>query len=131
MGCAEPVDLPLPMPVAQAGMDQVRHLNDRSEVRLGLDGRASCDPLGEELIDAHWQVLLAPGGATFSWESSENAMRHHLLVKRPGEYVVGLVVETHDRKSDLDAVVIEVRPGSGSDRVLPPPQTDACGERLP
>jgi hypothetical protein len=133
VGCADAVEVPLPAPVAEAGMDQVRFLQADSDgtLRLGLDGRASCDPLGEALVEAHWEVLVAPAGATFVWEESENPLRHHLTVQRAGEYVVGLTVQTHDRVSDPDVVTIEVRGGEGTDRVLPPPQTDACGGALP
>ena len=127
LACEGELSVPEPLPVADAGFDQVRYLGDASELTIELDGRASCDPMGSDFQNATWSVVSAPGeeptpdaedlGATFT-------------VTEAGEYILALQVSYGDRLSDPDYIAIQVRAGAGDDVVVAPPSTTACGDPI-
>jgi hypothetical protein len=115
------------LPVADAGFDQLR-FGGAEAVRVMLDGRASCDPMGEPLGEVSWRLLRAPG----EWPALEDdsALRASFLAPGPGEYVLSLEVGTGDRKSEADLLSVRVEAGEGDDVDVAPPATNACGEPL-
>lgn len=130
-GCFEAqLELDDPAPVADAGFDQVRYLQGQPSLVVDLDGRASCDPLGNSLDAAEWRVLQAPPGAgpTISPLGTLQALFN---ATASGEYLIALNVVAGDRESPTDVVLIDVREGSGDDVVVGPPVTDACGTATP
>lgn len=121
--------MPEPPPVADAGFDQIRYLGDAESVRVELDGRASCDPMGRTLTDAVWTLLSAPKPAPKLAPTS--LLRAGFEAKEPGEYILSLVVIADDRASEPDFLSVRVERGEGEDVVVAPPATNACGEMLP
>jgi hypothetical protein len=127
-GCDSPLDLPHAAPVADAGFDQILRLGDDGERRIELDGRASCDPLGEPLDDARWTLVGGPGAS--DPRLLEGDLVASFLAGAPGEYVFELSVAAGERTSELDTVVVTVVDDDGDDDVLALPATNACGERI-
>lgn len=126
-GCLEaPLAIEDPLPVADAGWDQVRYLDTDDTVVVDLDARASCDPVGAPLGPANWTVVQAPPNSqpTISALGNLQALFEAAV---PGSYLIALTVSTEDRESDADFVLIEVREGAGDDVFIGPPDTDACG----
>lgn len=133
VACDGELQLPELGPYADAGFDQVRYLGNSgggsASIEVELDGRASCDPMGQPLGDAHWTLVQSPPGASVSAGTAKLSAR--MLVTAPGEYVLSLRVSTGERVSEPDYVSIRVLPGEGDDLVVAPPGTTACGDPLP
>jgi hypothetical protein len=130
LGCLEaPLSLEDPLPVADAGWDQVRYLGTDDTVVVDLDARASCDPVGAPLGPANWTVVQAPPSSAPTISNLGN-LRALFEAATPGSYLIALTVSTDDRESDADFVLIEVREGEGDDVFIGPPDTDACGNGI-
>lgn len=127
LACEGQLSVPEPLPVADAGFDQVRYLGDASELTIDLDGRASCDPMGSTLQKATWSVVSAPGEEP-SLEGEE--LGASFTVTEAGEYILTLQVSSGDRLSDPDYIAIQVKAGTGDDVVVAPPKTTACGDPI-
>lgn len=127
LACEGELDLPEPLPVADAGFDQVRYLGDASELTVELDARASCDPNNAAFQEAIWTVVNAPGNPPAPVASELGAT---LTVTEAGEYVLALQVQYGDRLSEPDYVAIRVQTGAGQDVVVAPPSTTACGDTI-
>src|SRR5690606_2749843 len=103
VGCAGELDVALPRPVAEAGFDQLRHLDQGQALLIELDGRASCDPFGDAVEALVWQVVQAPGDAQTEITRGE-PLRAALAADRPGEYLLALTVHAGTRVSEPDYV---------------------------
>lgn len=94
-------------PVADAGADLAIDLTELAT----LDGRASVDPAGEELI-YHWSLQSSPAtsamnSSLFSLNDDDKASTTSFVPDVAGTYGVSLRVETASgRSSDLDYVVV-------------------------
>ncbi len=94
-------------PVAVAGPDRYGAVNSP----ILLDGSASYDPdEGESVTDYEWTVVDRPVGAVAEIQPlAEPAAKVHLLVDRPGEYRVRLVVtDSVGEESEPDEVRVVV-----------------------
>ena len=123
--------MPEPLPYADAGFDQVRHLGGNAAsgaLSVELDGRASCDPMGLAFEEATWSVVSAPGRAPEPVAGSK--LRASFAATEPGEYVLALQVTYGGRLSEPDYVAIRIEPGEGEDVVVAPPGTTACGDPI-
>ncbi len=130
LGCIEaPIALEDPLPVADAGWDQIRYLGSDPTVVVDIDARASCDPIGAPLGPANWTVVQAPPSSSPTVSSLGN-LQALFEAATPGSYLIALTVSTTDRESDADFVLIEVREGEGEDIFIAPPDTDACGNPI-
>ena len=128
--CIEaPLELEDPLPVADAGWDQVRYLGSDDTVVVDLDARASCDPVGAPLGPANWVVVQAPPNSSPTVSNLGN-LQALFEAATPGSYLIALTVSTEERESDADFVLIEVREGEGEDVFIGPPDTDACGNPI-
>lgn len=127
-GCEGELTVPMADPVADAGFDQVRHITAPSDVEVTLDGRASCDPMGEGLSGATWTIVSAPAG--HPEVSSGDGLTAKFTASEPGEYLVSLVVTAGERASEPDYMAVSVVDGDGEDVLVAPPVTDACGQPL-
>ncbi len=127
-GCEGELTVPMAAPVADAGFDQVRHTAVVSGLEVTLDGRASCDPMGDGITEFTWSVVSAPGAAPELVEGDHLTASFSALDL--GEYLVSLVVEAGERVSEPDYMVINVVNGEGSDVLVAPPVTDACGQPI-
>lgn len=126
--CDGDLSVPMAPPVADAGFDQLRFA-DGEAVSIVLDGRASCDPMGEALTDVEWTLVSAPGDAPELEEGA--ALRTGFVAADAGEYLLRLVVGTADeRDSEPDFLTVRVDDGEGDDIEVAPPATNACGEEL-
>ena len=129
-GClGSSLEVESPAPVADAGFDQVRYLGDRDSIVVQLDGRASCDPLGDLIDRAIWTMEDAPLNS-YDEVSIAQDMRAIFVANDPGTYLVSLKIQVADRESPADFVAVEVRAGEGEDVVVSPPSTDACGQDI-
>lgn len=132
VACDGELQLPELGPYADAGFDQVRYLGNaggEAGIDVELDGRASCDPMGQKLSEAHWALVQAPSGSPVPTGTSQLGAK--MLVTVPGEYVLSLRVVAGDRVSEPDYVSVRVMAGEGEDLVVAPPSTTACGDPLP
>lgn len=129
-GCAGELSEADVSPIASAGFDQVRYLGDDNTVRVPLDGRASCDPLGGALDAYHWTIIAAPPGSEVEVQApgeDDNPRRAAFQAELPGTYLVALRVGAGQRVSTSDTVAIEVRVGDDAPQIFEPPLTDLCG----
>jgi hypothetical protein len=93
------------LPVANAGPDQSAAVTDLVQ----LDGSASADPEGEDLI-FFWQIAIAPDGANPEL-SGEIAVAPTFQTDLAGLYTIGLVVNDTTQNSDPDYVNLEMGTG--------------------
>lgn len=128
LGCEGELTVPMAVPVADAGFDQVRHVVVPEDLEVTLDGRASCDPMGDGITAVTWTIVSAPAGAPELEVGSD--LQASFLATEPGEYTVTLVVTSDDRVSEPDYMTVNVLDGDGEDVLVAPPVTDACGQPL-
>jgi hypothetical protein len=130
-GCFEgELQVDEPKPFADAGFDQVRFLGQTPVITVELDGRASCDPLGQDAPLLAWAVVDAPPYAS-PVVTTSGTFRAVFVAESAGDYLVSLRALVDGRESDTDFVAVRVHDGDGSDLVVAPPDTNACGEPLP
>lgn len=132
VACFEaPLAVDVVTPVADAGFDQRRFLGGSTSVTIDLDGRASCDPQGEDLVDIAWSLVEGPERPALV---DADRLRGGVVLSTPGEYLFALRVTTRAggevRESAPDYVSVRVLDGFGDDVVVRPPSTDACGRTL-
>jgi hypothetical protein len=129
-GCAGELAVTTPSPVADAGFDQRRFLGaGPGEIDVEVDGRGSCDPAGgTSALAATWTLVAAPAGPPPNVDVRGLVGAFH--VATPGSYTLALTVRAGDRESEADFVTLHVEEGDGSDDVVGPPLTNACGEAL-
>jgi len=118
-----------PMPVADAGFDQVIYLGTAGERTVELSGLGSCDPQRTSISDDSWNLVDGPSDVTVDFDTSGH-LRASFVASTPGEYLVGLRVAAGDRESPMDYVLVSVREGDGDDVIIPPVEVNACGERV-
>lgn len=128
LACEGELSVPMAAPVADAGFDQLRHVVGSADLEINLDGRASCDPMGDGITTATWTVVTAPG-STPELDVGED-LTASFVTAESGEYVVSLVVGAGDRASDPDYLAVRVVDGEGDDVTVAPPATDACGQPI-
>lgn len=128
VACEGELTVPMADPVADAGFDQVRHITAPSDVEVTLDGRASCDPMGDRITGATWSVVSAP--AAYPEIAPADGLTAKFRASEPGEYLVSLVVTAGERESEPDYMMVSVVDGDGEDVLVAPPVTDACGQPL-
>lgn len=126
--CEGELTVPMADPVADAGFDQVRHITAPSDVEIALDGRASCDPMGDGITSASWTLVSAP--AAHPEVAPGDGLTAKFFASEPGDYLVSLVVSAGERESEPDYMVVSVVDGDGEDVLVAPPVTDACGQPL-
>jgi hypothetical protein len=81
--CGQELALPLLLPLADAGDDQLR-LFRAGGLRVGLDGRASCDPEGDRILGYQWTLTSFPGGARTTLERRASTARPCACTPRTG-----------------------------------------------
>lgn len=128
VGCDGGLSVPMAAPVADAGFDQLRHVVGGASLEIVLDGRASCDPMGDGITGASWSVVSAPAGAPEP--SADELLTAAFQAAEPGEYIVSLVVTAGDRASEPDYLSVRVIDADGDDITVAPPATDACGQPI-
>ncbi len=94
------VETPNSRPVANAGADQSATVGST----LVLDGSASTDADGDDL-DYQWSVLSRPADSASSPQPS-NGLTSTLLIDRPGDYLVQLIVSDGVLASEPDTIMI-------------------------
>ncbi len=127
--CAQPIDLPPELPLADAGDDQLRQLLPGGRT-VGLDGRASCDPLGEHVAVFRWRLLSVPEGSAAELDQADS-VHPSFLADLAGRYSALLIVEADGRESQPDEVTVELRDELAEDFPPSVPTADRCGEELP
>ncbi|MFZ9886678.1 MAG: hypothetical protein ACO3JL_04160 [Myxococcota bacterium] len=128
LACEGELSVPVALPVADAGFDQVLFLGGEPSVQVHLDGRASCDPTGGALTSATWTIVSAPVAPPEL--SAADTLTASFDATEPGDYQIALLVEAGDRQSDTDFLAVRVEQGNGDDITVGPPATDACGAPL-
>ena len=126
--CSQTVQLDQDAPWADAGDDQLRKWSSMRMV-IGLDGRASCDPLQQGIRAYDWRVFSQPDDADIQLQRADS-VHPSFVVTRPGTYVLTLEVLSGERWSDPDPVNVVV---SGEiDQDFPPsaPTQDRCGKLI-
>ena len=126
--CAQVYELPAPAPIADAGNDQLLRYFVPG-VLVGLDGRASCDPLGRSIVHYEWWLHDWPSNS-FASITSEDGVHATFTADVEGRFVVALAVEAGGLLSPPDEVLIEVR--ADAEHVIEPsvPDQNRCGEAL-
>ena len=127
--CAGELSVTEPLPVADAGLDQILFLDGASSSVVDLDGTASCDPLGEAIASSTWTLIDQPAQGDGNGASIEaSGLNASFTAEAAGEYTIMLSVKVGERASGVDYVTVVVREGSGDNVVPPPPATNACGQ---
>ena len=130
VGCVEgTLEVNEPMPVADAGFDQIRFLGDGDTVVVDLDGRGSCDPQRHGVDEVRWSLVDSPLNAS-PLLSNAGDLRALFEADLPGDYLIGLQVTAEERESPVDYVLVSVREGDGDDVVVLLPEINACGDRI-
>lgn len=130
VGCVEgTLELNEPMPVADAGFDQILYLGGAATKTVDLYGLGSCDPQRSGIDEERWKLVDGPLGAQEAISFQGN-LRAVYVAEGPGDYLIGLQVVAGERESALDYVLISVRDGDGEDLVVLPPEINACGDRI-
>lgn len=130
VGCVEgTLELNEPMPVADAGFDQILYLRGADTKTVDLYGLGSCDPQRAGLDDERWKLVDGPSGAQEEISFQGN-LRAVYVAEGAGDYLIGLQVAAGERESPMDYVLISVREGDGDDVVVLPPEINACGDRI-
>ena len=128
VSCAQEIDLPGAAPWADAGDDQWRQWNGQDLV-IGLDGRASCDPLGEAVKIYDWRIFSQPEEADIHLQRADS-VHPSFLAKYPGQYILTLEVLSGERWSDPDPVNIHISDTIAEDYAPSVPLQDRCGNDL-
>lgn len=116
------------MPWSDAGDDQLRAIF-ANPVVIGLDGRASCDPLGEPLSSYTWLVQSQPDGAAVDLQRADS-VHPSFVANLPGVYVLALIVKAGQRSSEPDLVRISVETELEEEVPLRAATVNRCGETL-
>jgi hypothetical protein len=97
-------------PVADAGPDLEASPLDT----VTLDGRASYDPSGEEIVAMEWKLVSAPSGSTIGL-SDPTSPRPEFFADLAGDYVFDLTVQNESGMWDStpDQVVVTALPLDG------------------
>lgn len=127
--CGQEADLPPPLPLADAGDDQLRLLR-RGGTTIGLDARASCDPEGRYIDTFEWSFVSTPPGMRDDL-SIEAGLHSSFVAPVVGRYVLQLVVTAEEVQSAPDLVVIELRDDLDEDLAPTAASVDRCGRPLP
>lgn len=110
--CTDRVDGPNRPPVAVAGPDRGVTPGDS----LVLDGSASYDPDGDELLEFRWRLPVAPAGSLARLTAEDAQPDRALLVTdRAGLYLVELVVSDGQKDSRPDLVGVRASGGCHKD----------------
>lgn len=127
--CGQEADLPPPLPLADAGDDQLRLLRPGGTT-VGLDARASCDPEGRYIETFAWTFISVPRGMRED-VPIDPGLHTSFVAPLAGRYVVQLVVIAEGLESAPDQVVIELRDDVAEDLVPTAAAIDRCGRELP
>lgn len=92
-----------PRPVADAGSDQNKYLNQT----VSLDGSGSFDPYGGEIVSYTWRLLSRPVGSTAAL-SSTSVVNPTITPDVLGNYIISLYVSNGSVTSATDNVIITV-----------------------
>jgi len=128
VACAQEVEFERPLPIADAGDDQLRLLAGDS-LFIGLEGRASCDPSGDLIEAYHWSLTGKPAGSQAILNDADT-IHPNFEADKVGAYFVALIVEAHGETSDPDEIIIELRDDLERDIAPVAPTHNRCNDQL-